>query len=524
MKKIFLSGYFISRLNKKSGDLYKYQKCFISQLKDISDRVFLIYTGTQKPVGQLDDISYCNFEEFLSFVKTLCAEDEVILAKDCFFGLFCNYGKIISAQRKSGKKIFTIYNDSNFLMTRGKYLSDRFILDFYNNKLILSPQEVASLLSVTKDSLSPIYDLYELVKDYGLPYIETKCVFLQTTDAVNFNLCDEFNKTIQYLHTARLYDVRLIYEFILDNINVYDIKNLLNLNYVIDKDLPVPYEKNKRTALFVYLFYDDLFDECINYIKNVPKHIDIYIATDSEQKVKRLKHLTNSIKNNLNVIKTNARGRDIAVFVTVFAKYLKTYEYACFLHDKKSSYMGYTVGKNFRKLLWDNMMISENYIKHILKIFDEEDHIGLLVPPNVYHGKYFSSYCCYWGENYKNTEQCMKQIDDKVPLACDKDPVAVGSVFWFKTKALLPITKLNLKNEDFPPEPFPNDGSKAHAVERLFPYIAQSAGYFTATIYNNQYAAAEISNFRALFKDYILSTKTFDGTLFDYSKIKGDIK
>lgn len=521
MSKKIVSYILITRLNKKTNELYKYQKWLISQLKNVSDFVYILYADTLLDITLIKGLAGISLKELALKYDKFNEDDEIILVRDSFFGLFCNIEDVLYTRRISSKKIFTIYNSKNTLFVYGRDFSINDILKYFKGNLNVNPQDIDTLITTGDKILSPIHDLYELVKNYRLPFIDIECAFIKRTDSINFTLCQDLNNTIKYLYETSKYDVGLIYEFLIDNLNLYDIKNLLNLNYIIDKDLPVCYTSNKRIALFVYLFYDDLIEECMQYINNIPKYIDIFISTDSIEKIIKIKSLIKGIKNNITFSKVNARGRDIAVFFTEYTKYFKEYDYACFLHDKKSIFMGYSVGKNFRNLLWDNVVISENYINQLLKIFNENKYIGLLVPPNVYHGGYFYSYCNYWGKNFNQTKQLLKIIDDKVPLDYDKEPISVGSVFWFKTKALLPITKLHLNNKDFPEEPYPFDGSIAHAIERLFPYVAQSAGYLTATIYNSEYAATELCSFRVLFKDYILSKQFFeDDQMFNYSEFK----
>ena len=507
-----ISYFFISKLNRKSNGLYKYQEQLINQLKKVSDEVILIYNDK------------------LTYPKTFNGMQEIILVKDSFFGFFCDLNYVLQKYYNSNKKIYGIYNDNcnfnDFLIVNGKNFTCDIFEKFFNNNLSLRSDEIDWMITTETPHLSLNNDLFELVKNYNLPFIKIDSFCISKTDSINVTLCNELSKTINYICKLGLYDAELIYDYIIERFTLDEIKSILNLNYFIDKDISTDYSTLKKTGVFVYLYYDDLFEESIEYLKNIPPQIDIYVATNNITKISILKKLTYSLKNKLKIIMVNARGRDIAVFFTEFKKYLFEYDYACFLHDKKSIHMGYTSGKNFRKILWDNTIISENYINQILKIFDLNDYLGMLVPPNVYHGGYFSSFCNYWGQNFDLTETLLKRIDDKVPVKKNKAPVSVGSVFWFKTLALRPIFKLDISNKDFPAEPFPPDGTIAHAIERLFPYVAQSAGYLTATVYNTEYAALELDNFRILFNDFISSTlnsKDYDNKILTYNDLKEKI-
>ncbi|MDQ1268470.1 MAG: hypothetical protein QG560_1113, partial [Campylobacterota bacterium] len=52
-----------------------------------------------------------------------------------------------------------------------------------------------------------------------------------------------------------------------------------------------------------------------------------------------------------------------------------------------------------------------------------------------------------------------------------------GTMFWFRPNAITQILDANFKYSDFPPEPIANDGTIAHALERLFGYVARLNGY-----------------------------------------------
>ena len=47
---------------------------------------------------------------------------------------------------------------------------------------------------------------------------------------------------------------------------------------------------------------------------------------------------------------------------------------------------------------------------------------------------------------------------------------------------------------DFPSEPVGPDGTLLHAIERLYPFVAQEAGYFSGYITTAEYAELEYTN------------------------------
>lgn len=94
-----------------------------------------------------------------------------------------------------------------------------------------------------------------------------------------------------------------------------------------------------------------------------------------------------------------------------------------------------------------------------------------------------------WGPNFDNTKALMKKLGIDVPISGEKAPIApFGSVFWFRVKALQPLFDRDWHHDDFPPEPLAPDGTISHAVERIYPFVAQGAGYYPAIVMSSVFA------------------------------------
>lgn len=95
-------------------------------------------------------------------------------------------------------------------------------------------------------------------------------------------------------------------------------------------------------------------------------------------------------------------------------------------------------------------------------------------------------------------------------------PIApFGSVFWFRVKALAPLFDHGWQHEDFPPEPLPQDGTISHAIERIYPFVAQGAGYYPAQAMSVDYAVARCDSMQAYAGGLIRPlARVFDCTTF----------
>lgn len=92
----------------------------------------------------------------------------------------------------------------------------------------------------------------------------------------------------------------------------------------------------------------------------------------------------------------------------------------------------------------------------------------------------------------------MKDLGIDIPISGEKSPIApYGSVFWFRPKALEPLFAHGWQHSDFPPEPLPQDGTISHAIERIYPFVAQSAGYYPAVVMSKNYAVTHNDTMQA---------------------------
>ncbi|MDR0499665.1 MAG: rhamnan synthesis F family protein [Coriobacteriales bacterium] len=270
-------------------------------------------------------------------------------------------------------------------------------------------------------------------------------------------------------------------------------------------------ENNEQSAhkqsacVIAHLYYPELFERCCEYLLKIPEGIDVVITTDCDQKRERILEILAAefaVRqcSNLDVRVVKKRGRDLAALLVGCADVLSSYEYICFIHDKMSTQVEYpTVGMSFFERMWESMLASTVYIQNILDFLHLNPSVGLMSPPNVYHGTYFETSIDFWTINYEETLKLAKELKLSVPMARNHQPIALGSVFWCRSQALMPLFARKWSYEDFPAEPMPVDGTVSHALERILPFVAQAQGYLSVTAYSEGLAAAEIVN-----KDYML--------------------
>lgn len=361
---------------------------------------------------------------------------------------------------------------------------------------------------ITKNISNHTFNLYEMVANRRFPVLKRKTFITAKSTTLRHNYGNDLKKTMEYVRYNTEYDTALIYRYLLRKYNLDDIKKSLNLMAVVpDVDIYMGEKlyRGKKAAVIVHTFYPDMFDYVLAFLQNVPQEVDIIVTNGDEGQIEILREkFGRNLKNHLSFIKVEPRGRDLSALLVGCHDYIMQYDYLCFIHDKKSSQKENTaVGVSFRDLLWENMLFSEEYINNILNRFEENPCLGLQVPPNVYHGTYFRSLLNTWTICYEKVIEIAYALGITVPMEPAKEAFSVGTVFWTRTDALKTIFTHEWSYQDFPGEPLPGDGTLSHALERIFPYVAQHNGYYTEYVLNPQYAASELMNFRTMHNETV---------------------
>ena len=502
--------------------------------------------------GFKDGINYIGWNELEKY-------DEIILFNDSFFGPLYSFNLVFEEMEKQKEIDFwglsahgaappILGVSSPHYVTRPKYLQTYFLA--FRKKLVCSDvfhdfwntmpefetfNEVAANFGpvltqrfkdsgfqmgvysdtsdlesddITKNISHHTFNLYEMITKRKFPILKRKTFVTPKNITLQYNSGNDLKKTMDYIERYTTYDTSLIYQHLLRKYNLDDIKKSLNLLSIVS-DIDIyegkKYYQQKRIALFLHTFYPELFDYDLEFLKNVPSEIDLYITNSDENKIETLrKKFEPVLKNKLTFIKVESRGRDLSALLVGCRDYLLNYDYICFIHDKKSSQKeNMVVGASFRDLLWENMLFSPGYISNILNRFEEHPCLGLQVPPNVYHGSYFGSSLNTWTICFEKTYELAYSLGISVPLDKSKEAFATGTVFWARTTALKALISHDWSYRDFPAEPLPGDGTISHALERILPYVAQFHGYYTEYVLNPQYASSELMNFRTMHNDTV---------------------
>lgn len=244
--------------------------------------------------------------------------------------------------------------------------------------------------------------------------------------------------------------------------------NMTVPNTVVQTQSTSPNENNHTgndRAVVVYVYYTEFLREICEHVKKYNEHtpVDVYFYVCGQScvgidiKANIAEYLINaSIKYNVEFVPN--KGRDVYSFLLFIKNNLyKNYKYICKIHTKKTTYLGPTWRTDYLKTLLDpnDDAIANNHHDQGIAQVSKYMILEKLTQRNP---------------NWESVQHLASLMSINIPIGtiCIFN---AGTMFWCDNryctrlhKLIYDIDILNI----FPDEPISQDGTAAHAWERLF--------------------------------------------------------
>ena len=363
-----------------------------------------------------------------------------------------------------------------------------------------------------------------LLRDKKCPLFKRRS-FMHTLEAyLNDTAGEPVRELYEYLKEETDYPVDLIWKNMIRTMHPHEFTRNLGLTRVVpptvqDPALAQQVCAKRRIALAMHLYFMDMLDQSVAFAAKFPPQTDVFISTNDEKKKRQIEQaFAGQDLHSVTVLVVENRGRDVAAFLCDLAPHLRGYDYVCFMHDKKAiQTRPGSVGASFGYVCNENVCKNAAHVLNVLCEFERDPYLGILCPPYPTHGLYFMNMCSGgWGPNFENTKQLLKTLRLDVPISGEESPIApFGSVFWFRPDALEPLFAHGWQHSEFPPEPLPQDGTISHAIERVYPFVAQAAGYYPAVVMSRDFAVLRADTMQAYAGGMVRPlARVFDCTTF----------
>ncbi len=228
-------------------------------------------------------------------------------------------------------------------------------------------------------------------------------------------------------------------------------------------------------AVQIHIFYPDMAHIMAGFVRNMPTPFDLFISITDERYRNQIEQAFADIEHvrQITTRTVENRGRDVAPFVVVYGQELERYNLILHLHTKKSPHNSDLSG--WLNYLLENLLGSKQTVTAILNNFKDDKNLGILYPATYGPVQPFMRL----GGNEKDVRCLLSRLginfDEVDPLMFSSFPS--GSMFWARGEIMSRFKQLRLSVSDFPLEnAMHDDGTLAHAVERIVPALALGAG------------------------------------------------
>ncbi|MDF3942653.1 rhamnan synthesis F family protein [Achromobacter denitrificans] len=231
-----------------------------------------------------------------------------------------------------------------------------------------------------------------------------------------------------------------------------------------------------RVAVVAHIFYPELASEIYALLKNIVEPFDLIITTPHEGAIVGLIDTFAGLASSVTVFLSENRGRDVGPFLAVHRSgMLERYDAVLKLHSKKSTYS--EQGQHWQQSLFSQLCGDSRVVNRVIALL-RSDKVGMVGPHD-----YYLTHPHYWGANRPTVFKLAQSLTDSTLQ--DKDvPLGffAGTMFWFAPKAMTALHDIPDELLDFEPENGKQDGTLAHALERIFGLLPRFRGYSVTSL------------------------------------------
>lgn len=215
--------------------------------------------------------------------------------------------------------------------------------------------------------------------------------------------------------------------------------------------------------------YPDLVPELATRLLSLPRGAVLHVTSSDPAVFAAWNPYRNRSRVPVHFHETENRGRDLLPFLTVARGLALTRDTAVLkIHGKRSAYSA--SGDWWRRDTLRGLFPGPFAAQRILNRFAADPRLALIGAPGSVIG-----HPVYWGRNRDRVAALMRTMAGAEPRDEDLAFIA-GTMFWIRGGFLADLLP-RFDDGLFEPEPIPQDGAHAHAVERAIGMAALAWGW-----------------------------------------------
>jgi len=355
-----------------------------------------------------------------------------------------------------------------------------------------------------------------LIQKKKFPFIKRKVFIEDYSVFFDIGRSQNAERCLKYVKEHTSYDEGLIWQHILRTTKMSELRQNLNLNYILGTSGSAEFRNHSiKAAVVCYIESPSNVPECVSLTCNASGMADLYFVSGKEDTLDAARKCAeeSELPSAKFFIKPD-KGGELSAWLIACAPLFDSYDYLCFVHGERDLHLDdKQLTHDCFRMCIEGMLCSESYVAGVLNAFDSHPRLGLAVMPPLNFGPLYKRDFFISPGTKDYLLHLMKVMRLNVPF--DETPVSpCFGMFWCRTAALKKILSLHWNYSDFPEKPLPSDGTIAHALERIPQFVAQSAGFYSAWIQPESAVTAYQNNL------YYIS-RTLNERLFDVYGISG---
>lgn len=499
----------------------------VKKLESVADEVYIRENSGFDVGGYRDGLFHLGWDKLTSY-------DEVIMLNYTFFGALYPFKEAFDAMAERDVDFWGLtkhhkvpydpfghisygyipeHIQSHFLVLRRDFVASSDYQDFMTNmenpkSYIESICDYEAVFTKKFEDMGYKWDVYDntsrfedytyspvmfYIKDMlehdRCPIIKRRSFFTDYNDYM-LNSCGESSvDAYEYIRENIDYDVNMIWDNILRLENMSEVSKVMQLNYCNATDMAYTERKLEDLTVAVWVKSVENIEFYHNFLSQLSDEYRL-VFVGSE---KNTDFISKYMKNNFKLSSTFCVVESLDTvqqFVACVRENTDTTYVTVALMDDRGSVKPYSNKISNIYKDWSCLLSSRDYIANMLSDFDDNERMGIGIPPVPDFGEYFAGMTDGWMGRYEDVKEYLSGINVRPNINMDIEPlVPVGGNFIIKTSVL--------KNEIFGnaiKEAVDDDVFLLALVE-----LVRASGYYTGIVYSNDYAAVELTN-----SDYML--------------------
>lgn len=328
----------------------------------------------------------------------------------------------------------------------------------------------------------------EMIVDKRCPIIKRRSFFTDYNDFL-LNSCGEATvEAYKYIKDNLKYDTNMIWDNLLRLENMTEISRAMQLRYVLpEKGAMNSYCPYDSIILLVNVENVRHLDDYTNYLYSLTNKIKFIFMID-EKNCKAIDKIIEVHSNSEIVLRKNESH--LIGFLCEFLKNIDTiYKYIGVLNIRD-----YEIAQPYSNMVsweysdWKNLVATNDLVKNIITTFENNERLGLLIPPIPNFGNVYEQIADGWMGKFHQVKEWLEKYNLLVNVKIEDEPLApYGGSFWMRRESFNCILNMLVEREE-------------KKVELMaMPFIAQISGFYTGIVYNDSYVSNVITN-----EDYMM--------------------